>query len=248
MNKRCKMRQCLAPNNLVLKPSTAPESDIRKQLPQNQSPNLNEETKSTNVIENNKTRWRNGEPPRCWVGGTYICEVCEKDCGYYNNLRMHRNRKHGLTKRYVKEINEKKCKNSEPPPFWVKGTFNCGVCEKDFGYLINLKMHQRQMHGHGHRMTSKLKRSMPCYKCSGCNNVDCLTCKWCYDKKKYGGPGKLNKRCINRRCLSPVTQYHQYVRQPCTQRGELPERQLYVAAGGQVKSMPCQWCRNCRYK
>ena len=91
MNKRCKLRQCLAPNNLVLEPSTAPKSDIRKQLPQNQSPNLN---------ENNKTRWRNGEQPRCWVGGTYICEVCEKDCGYYNNLRMHRKRKHGLTTKW----------------------------------------------------------------------------------------------------------------------------------------------------
>merc|ERR1719342_1060028 len=30
-----------------------------------------------------------------------------------------------------------------------------------------------------------------------------MKCKWCHDKKKYGGPGRLNKRCITRRCTNP---------------------------------------------
>ena len=47
-----------------------------------------------------------------------------------------------------------------------------------------------------------MTRAMPCYQCKACTNKDCMNCKWCLDKKKYGGPGRLNKRCITRRCTN----------------------------------------------
>ena len=40
------------------------------------------------------TTWRNGVKPPNWVFGKYICEVCKIDCGYANNLEMHRKRSH----------------------------------------------------------------------------------------------------------------------------------------------------------
>ena len=183
-----------------------------------------------------------------WDWGKYICEICGKDKGYRANLNDHRYKTHGLhisswpnllddqkedTIVPSENIIEKAAKTLQPR----ENVPSSSSSEVQFSSAVHVNSENRSV-----------PKSMPCYKCSGCKSEECLTCKWCLDKKKYGGPGKLNKRCINRRCLSPVTQYHQYVRQPCTQRGELPERQLYVAAGGQVKSMPCHWCRNCRYK
>ena len=47
-----------------------------------------------------------------------------------------------------------------------------------------------------------MSRAMPCYECTNCKNKDCMNCRWCHDKKKYGGPGRLNKRCITR-CTNP---------------------------------------------
>jgi len=32
---------------------------------------------------------------------------------------------------------------------------------------------------------------------------DCGSCKFCLDKRKFGGPGKLKKRCEMRQCLTP---------------------------------------------
>ena len=33
--------------------------------------------------------------------------------------------------------------------------------------------------------------------------LDCGTCKFCVDKRKFGGPGTKNKRCALRKCITP---------------------------------------------
>lgn len=45
--------------------------------------------------------------------------------------------------------------------------------------------------------SSKQRR---CGECQGCKTPDCAICKFCKDKRKFGGPGKLKKRCIKRNC------------------------------------------------
>ena len=44
---------------------------------------------------------------------------------------------------------------------------------------------------------------MPCNNCSACMLSDCGVCKFCLDKRKFGGPGKLKKRCELRTCVTP---------------------------------------------
>ena len=44
---------------------------------------------------------------------------------------------------------------------------------------------------------------MPCNNCSACLMSDCGECKFCLDKRKFGGPGKLKKRCEMRQCMIP---------------------------------------------
>ena len=39
-----------------------------------------------------------------------------------------------------------------------------------------------------------------CGMCDGCLTSDCGKCKYCQDKKKFGGPGKLKKACLKREC------------------------------------------------
>ena len=51
-----------------------------------------------------------------------------------------------------------------------------------------------------------MKRSAPlrCNNCEGCERnlkgEDCQECRYCKDKKKYGGPDKLRKPCEKRKC------------------------------------------------
>ena len=42
---------------------------------------------------------------------------------------------------------------------------------------------------------------MPCGNCKLCLMDDCEKCVFCRDKRKFGGPGKLKKRCEMRICL-----------------------------------------------
>ena len=40
-------------------------------------------------------------------------------------------------------------------------------------------------------------------ECPGCKTViDCGTCKYCKDKRKFGGPGIKKKGCEKRKCTS----------------------------------------------
>ena len=41
-----------------------------------------------------------------------------------------------------------------------------------------------------------VSKAMPCHKCTGCTNTDCMKCKWCHDKKKYGGPVSHSISCV----------------------------------------------------
>ena len=53
--------------------------------------------------------------------------------------------------------------------------------------------HQQSSNGR----SNKKKR---CRQCQECRMPDCGTCKFCRDKKKFGGPGKLKKSCVKRHC------------------------------------------------
>ena len=46
-----------------------------------------------------------------------------------------------------------------------------------------------------------IKRKSRCGSCSGCVAKECGTCNFCKDMKKFGGPGRLKKACIQRKCL-----------------------------------------------
>ena len=39
-------------------------------------------------------------------------------------------------------------------------------------------------------------------KCEGCLRLDCRSCVYCKDMRKYGGPGRKKKGCINRTCTA----------------------------------------------
>ena len=106
--------------------------------------------------------------------------------------------------------------------------------------------------GNGSRFVTK---AMPCFECEACKSEDCLECKWCHDKKKNGGPGRLNKRCIKRRCTKPkiVEMIEHTTNRPVKMmrleeggKSEVyytttPVRTTYLQAGGLVKAMPCRY-------
>ena len=173
------------------------------------------------------------------VWGRYICEVCKKDCGYANNLGLHRKRTHGLHYRqerlgYNGEIVRGTRINqtpAQPKPLKRKLEVEEGVDTADTPLVKKF-----------------MSKAMPCFECKACKNPDCMKCKWCHDKKKYGGPGKLNKRCITRRCTNPnVVEMQDHLKTRgirMAAQSQTPVRTTYVA-GGLVKQMPCRNCATC---
>ena len=154
---------------------------------------LREESGDTGAA--NKTKWRNGVPPSYWVWGRYICEVCKKDCGYANNLGLHRKRTHGLHYRQ-----ERLGYNGEI----VRGT-RINQTPAQPKPLKRKREVEVEAGGDTSLVTPVVKKfmskAMPCFECQACKNPDCMKCKWCHDNKKYGGLGKFQgKRCITRRC------------------------------------------------
>ena len=156
-----------------------------------------------------RSQWRNGAPPRNWVWGIHICEVCGRDSGYAHNLNLHRKRKHGLDTSSKPESKRKFIKPREPSSDQI------------------IKQIARKL------QQTEIQKAISCNQCSACNNADCLACRWCLDRKKYGGPGRLNRRCITRRCQTPVVTTY-------------PVKRSYTHSGGLVKAMPCQQCDSCR--
>ena len=47
----------------------------------------------------------------------------------------------------------------------------------------------------------KGKARKRCGTCLGCTASDCGVCKYCLDKPKYGGPGRLKQCCEKRKCI-----------------------------------------------
>ena len=43
--------------------------------------------------------------------------------------------------------------------------------------------------------------SRRCGLYENCLQTDCGKCKFCKDKPRFGGPGKLKQSCIKRKCL-----------------------------------------------
>ena len=100
-----------------------------------------------------------------------------------------------------------------------------------------------------------MTKAMPCFECEACKSNDCMECKWCHDKKKHGGPGRLNKRCIKRRCTQPrIVEMMDHMPSRPMKMVRLeggvnsrihytttPIRTTYLQAGGLVKAMPCRF-------
>ena len=207
-----------------------------------------------------QTKWRNGVPPPYWVWGRYICEVCKKDCGYMNNLGLHRKRTHGLSHRQERlGYNGEIVRGAKIDKSGQTGRQSLEAPVRTL--IIKRKL---SIEGMGDIPVTRKKfvsKAMPCFECTACNNKDCMNCKWCHDKKKYGGPGRLNKRCITRRCTNPkivetVDHLASRPRPPVrlvTREGDqvmvqsltpVPVRTQYLS-GGLVKAMPCRQCEAC---
>ena len=59
---------------------------------------------------------------------------------------------------------------------------------------------------HTYAVGSKRMRTR-CGECDGCTTTeDCGSCKYCRDKKKNGGPGRLKKACIKKVCTAVTSQ------------------------------------------
>lgn len=43
-------------------------------------------------------------------------------------------------------------------------------------------------------------RRQGCGQCEACGRADCGACRYCLDKKKFGGKDHLKQRCTQRRC------------------------------------------------
>ena len=48
------------------------------------------------------------------------------------------------------------------------------------------------------------KTKKKCGQCNRCKVPDCTICKFCKDKRKFGGPGELKKCCIRRQCTGNI--------------------------------------------
>ena len=51
-----------------------------------------------------------------------------------------------------------------------------------------------------HNLYMLLLTGRRCGTCQGCKAQECGCCKYCLDKPKYGGKGRLKQRCIRTRC------------------------------------------------
>ena len=55
-----------------------------------------------------------------------------------------------------------------------------------------------------HQETSKRGMIKACGTCSGCLAPDCGICRFCQDKKKFGGEGKLKQKCKFKTCSAQI--------------------------------------------
>ncbi|XP_056295326.1 lysine-specific demethylase 2A [Pseudoliparis swirei] len=48
------------------------------------------------------------------------------------------------------------------------------------------------------------RRRVRCKRCGACCRKECGNCQFCNDMRKFGGPGRMKKGCMLRRCLLPA--------------------------------------------
>lgn len=48
------------------------------------------------------------------------------------------------------------------------------------------------------------RRRVRCKRCAACCRKECGNCQYCYDMRKFGGPGRMKKSCVMRQCLAPA--------------------------------------------
>ncbi|XP_008281838.1 lysine-specific demethylase 2A isoform X2 [Stegastes partitus] len=48
------------------------------------------------------------------------------------------------------------------------------------------------------------RRRVRCKRCAACCRKECGNCQYCYDMRKFGGPGRMKKGCMMRQCLAPA--------------------------------------------
>lgn len=70
---------------------------------------------------------------------------------------------------------------------------------------------------------------MRCGECAGCTSSNCLSCKYCRDNPKYGGPGKLKKACVVRKCINMQKKSETEINKPAIQHSK------YVASHTQPR-------------
>ena len=71
--------------------------------------------------------------------------------------------------------------------------FACSLCNKRFFNKRAMVKHER-IHNVGGPLP--IGRKPRCGDCTGCQRADdCKECPACLDKRKYGGPGKVNRVC-----------------------------------------------------
>ena len=121
--------------------------------------------------------------------------MCKKDCGYSNNLGLHRKRAHGLCHRqerlgYNGEIERgSKIRPSQLASPALPRPGDTVRSISVYPAAIKRKMSLETVAAAPGPVVKRIvSKAMPCHKCTGCTNTDCMKCKWCHDKKKYGGP------------------------------------------------------------
>jgi len=71
---------------------------------------------------------------------------------------------------------------------------------QSFSYLASATRYTRKLCNQLIRLCCTGKKRKRCGECAGCMAIDCGSCKFCHDKPKFGGQGKMKKPCINRKC------------------------------------------------
>ena len=62
------------------------------------------------------------------------------------------------------------------------------------------RIHTLSKHGVSDLGAKTKSASRRCGECENCQQIDCGKCKFCKDKPRFGGPGRLKQSCIKRKC------------------------------------------------
>lgn len=97
-------------------------------------------------------------------------------------------------------MNKGRYKNLRPTSMLLEGTVLNVVAEEAAGRSGGKKQQQKKKNEKKATTKKTQERRHRCGKCKGCRARECERCRWCLDKKRYGGEDKLRKSCVQRRC------------------------------------------------